>query len=156
MAPEAEISWVVKRVHRERSNDWYWGLGAVAIAGVLVSIFLLNNNALLAIIIIIGTFSIGLLASREPREHAVKLDARGVVVDGTRYPHSSIHSFWVEHDEHFPRLFMSMNGIIASHFSFELEDEAQGNRVREFLKRHVTEEEQGPHLGEHLAEMFGL
>jgi hypothetical protein len=154
MVAEAEVSWVARRPHRERSVDWYWGLGSIALSGALVSIFF--GNVLLAVIILLGAFSIGVLASREPREHSVVLDNRGVVIDGTRYPYSAIHSFWVEHETSTPRLFMSMAGIISSHFSFELEDEAHGNRVREFLRRHVREEEQGPHLGEHLAELFGL
>jgi hypothetical protein len=154
MAPEAEVSWVVRPVHRERSNDWYWGLGSLALGSALLSIFF--GNILLAVIIILGAFSIGILASREPREHSVTLNNRGLVIDGTRYPYSAIHSFWVEHETVNPRLFISMVGIISSHFSFELDDETQGVRVREFLRRHAHEEEQGPHIGEHLAELFGL
>ena len=154
MPAEAEISWVVRRAHHERSNDWYWGLGALALAGALASIFF--SNILLAIIIIMSAVSVGVLASREPREHTVKLDRRGMVIDGTRYPFASIHSFWVEHETSLPRVFVSINGILNSHFSFELEDEVQGNRVREFLKQFALEEEQGPHIGEHLAEIFKL
>ncbi|MDP4020694.1 MAG: hypothetical protein Q8P58_01455 [Candidatus Adlerbacteria bacterium] len=154
MPAEQEISWTVMREHRERTNDWYWGLGALATAGALASIFF--GNTLLAIILIMGAFSIGVLAAREPREHTVKIDGRGIVIDGTRYPHSSVHSFWVEHETSYPRLFLSMTGIISPHFSFELQDEAQGDRVRTFLRRFVSEEEQGPHIGEHLAELFGL
>jgi len=149
-----EISWTTAPAHRERSNDWYWGLGALALAGALASIFF--GNMLFAIIIIIGAVSIGILASREPREHSVKLDMRGIVVDGTRYPFAAIHSFWVEHEQERPKLFASMTGILAPHFSFELQDEAQGAQVRTFLRRFAHEEEQGAHIGEHLAELFGL
>jgi len=155
MPAEQEIAWTVARTHRERSTDWYWGLGTLALAGVLLSIFLFDNT-LLAIILLIGAVSIGVLASREPREHAVKIDPRGLVVDGTRYPYSSVHSFWVEHETSSPRLFVSMTGILSPHFSFELKDEAQGTQVRAFLKRYAAEEEQGPHIGEHLAEIFRL
>jgi len=155
MPAEQEISWTVAHTHHERSIDWYWGLGALTLAGVLGSIFLLNNT-LLAIILLIGAFCIGVLASREPREHSVKVDHRGIVIDGTRYPYSSVHSFWIEHETRTPRLFVSMTGIISPHFSFELEDETQGERLRVFLRRFANEEEQGPHVGEHLAELFRL
>lgn len=150
-----EISWTVARPHRERSNDWYWGLGAMALGGALLSI-LLFSNTLLAIILVLGAISIGVLAAREPREHNVKLDPRGIVVDGTRYPYSSVHSFWVEHENTRPHLYISMTGILSPHFSFELEDEAKGSEVRTFLRRFAHEEEQGPHLGDRLAEIFGL
>ncbi len=145
---------MVSAVHRERSVDWYWGLGALALAGALVSIFF--GNVLLAVIIGLGAFSIGMLASRDPREHSIKIDPRGLVIDGTRYPFSSVHSFWVERETSYPRLFVSMTGVVTSHFSFELKDEAHGNEVRAYLHRFAKEEEQGPHLGEHLAEIFGL
>ena len=154
MPQEQEISWVVSAAHRERSNDWYWGLGALAIAGVIASIFF--GYTLLAIIIGLGANLIGLPAAREPRYHSLQLDLRGIVIDGTRYPYAAVHSFWVEHETSEPRLLLSMTGILTPHFSFELGDEAQGERVRAFLRRFATEEEQGPHIGEHLAEIFGL
>jgi len=150
-----EISWVVTREHRDRSTDWYWGLGVLALGGAVGSLFLLENF-LLAVIILLSALSIGVLAAREPREHAVKLDLRGIVVDGTRYPFASVHSFWVEHEASQPHLFINMTGVVAPHFSFKLQDEAQGERIRTFLRRFVTEEERGPHIGERLAEMLGL
>lgn len=145
---------VTTHEHKERSVDWYWALGIIALAGAVISVFL--NNVLFAIIIILGTGSIGYLAARGPRQHLVKIDERGLSVDGTRYPYSSIFTFWVEHDTNQPRLFLTLRGIMMTHFSLELDDETQGRAVREHLRQHAKEEEQGPHLGEHLAEIFGL
>ena len=152
---EQEISWqVASHTLREHSNDWFWGLGAMAIIGAIASV--LFGNALLAIIIVLGAFSIGYLALQRPREHSVSIGPRGISIDGTRYPYKSIHSFWVEHTDHTPRLFVSMNGILAPHFSLYLSDTTQGDVVRRYLKRYVSEEEQGPQVGEHIAELLGL
>jgi hypothetical protein len=145
---------VVTHEHRERSTDWYWGLGVIALVACVASIFF--GNVLFAVIIALGALSIGYLAARGPREHLVRIDDRGLTVDGTRYPFSAIHSYWVEHDTDTPRLFMTMRGVLAPHFSLMLDDAAQGEAVRAHLKRHVSEEEQGPHVGEHLAQIFGL
>lgn len=149
------MSWsVTTHEHRERSTDWYWTLGVVALAGVGASIFF--GNFLFAVIIALGAFSIGFLAVRGPREHLVRIDDRGISIDGTRYPFSAVHSYWVEHDVEDPRLFMTMRGILSPHFSLVLDNQAQGDLVRDHLKQHVNEEEQGPHAGEHLAQIFGL
>ena len=145
---------ITTHVHRERNVDWYWALGVIAVAGILVSVFF--SNVLLAVIIALGAISIGFLAARGPREHMVKIDDRGVSIDGTRYPFANIYSFWVEHEQESPHLFITMRGILTPHLSLMLDSEAQGAAVREHLQSRVKEEEQGPHLGERLSEIFGL
>jgi hypothetical protein len=145
---------VTTHEHRERTADWYWGLGVLALAGGVAAIFF--GNFLFAVIIAIGAVSIGFLAARGPREHRMRIDDRGLVIDGTRYPYSAVHSFWVEHEADNPHLFMTMKGILSSHFSLTLDSEAQGTEVREHLGQHIQEAEQGPHVGEQLAHLLGL
>jgi hypothetical protein len=152
---DQELSWqVASHTARERSNDWYWGLGGLAVVGIIVSI--LFSNTLLAIIIALGAFSLGYLALQQPREHSISIGPRGIAVDGTRYPWRGVRSFWVEHSEHHPRLFVTMNGVLAPHISIYLGDTVEADSVRRTLKRHVPEVEQGPQLGEHLSDMLGL
>lgn len=152
---EQDLSWhVASHRVRERTNDWYWGLGAITLLGALGSIFF--GNTLLAVVIVLGGGSIGFLSSQAPREHTVHLGPRGITIDGTRYPYSAVHSFWVEQDEQNARLFVSMNGVVTPHFSLYLSDEVEADRVRAYLKKHVLEMEQGPQAGEHLADIFGL
>lgn len=155
MPQDQELSWqVASHSGRERSNDWYWGLGAIAIVGAIGSI--LFGNALLAIIIGLGAFSLGYLTMQKPREHTVSVGPRGVSVDGTRYPYRSIRSFWVEKNEHHNRLFVTMTGVLAPHLSLYLADTLEADEVRRYLKKYVPEVEQGPQLGEHLVDLFGL
>jgi hypothetical protein len=155
MAEGQAISWTVgAEAPRERSVDWYWGLGVVAVAGAGVSVFF--GNILLAIILVLGAGSIGFLALRGPREHIVAADERGITIDGTRYPYTNIHSFWVESDVEPPHLFLSMKGILTPHHSFPLPNHETGMKLRELLVRFVAEEEQGPHVGDHLADIFRL
>ncbi len=140
--------------HTERSTDWYWGLGVAAVVGAGISIFF--GNALLALIIGIGAISIGVLVARGPREHSVTINRRGMSVDGTLYRWSAVHSFWVEHDTVRPHLYVSTIGVVTPRFSFPLESESQGEQLRNFMTQYAPEEEQGPHIGEHLAQLFGL
>lgn len=154
MPAEQEISWEVStHTHRERSVDWYWALGIIAIVSAVISVWL--GNTLFAIIIILALGSLGVLAARGPREHSVHINTKGVFVDGTLYPYRSIESFWVERDET-PKLLISTTGVITPRMNLSLPSEAEAERVRSFLKRYVHEVEQEAHFGEHLAEIFGL
>lgn len=152
------ISWQVEtHEHKDRSADWYWALGLGSLVAAGLSVFF--GNLLFAFIIVIGAGSIGVLAARGPREHWVKVDGRGVSLDGTLYRYASIHSFWVQRSRHEggePRLLLTTNGIFSPQLVIPLGNLTRAQNVRSFLKRHAQEEEQDAHVGEHLAELFGL
>lgn len=151
------ISWQVQtHEHRERSTDWYWGLGLGGVAAAGLSLFF--GNILFALIILIGLGSIATLAARGPREHWMRLDSRGLSVDGTLYRFDSIQSFWIQPEDPYrePRLLVTTNGIFSPQLVIPLDNMTRAQNVRTYLKRHVQEEEQEAHLGEHLAELFGL
>lgn len=152
---EQELSWrVASHRYREHSNDWFWGLGVIALVGAVASVIF--GNILLAMIIVLGAVSLGMLSKQQPREHAVQIDRRGIVIDGTRYPYSSVRSFWVAQTDQSPQLFVSLMGLVAPHLSIELAHEVEAERVRAFLKQYAEEVEQGPQLGEQLLQIFGL
>ncbi len=151
------ISWQVEtHEHRERSTDWYWGLGLGAVAAAGISLFF--GNILLAFIILIGIGSMATLVARGPREHWVRLDSRGVSLDGTLYRFASIQSFWIqaEDERHEARMLLTTNGIFSPQLVIPLGTMTRAQNVRAFMRRHAEEVEQEAHLGEHLAELFGL
>ena len=151
------ISWqVVTHDHKERSTDWYWGLGLGAVAAAGISLFF--GNILFALILLVGLGSIAVLAGRGPREHWVKIDGRGVSLDGTLYRYDSVHTFWVEPEApgREARLLVTTNGLIFPQLVIPLGPATRAQNVRAFLRRFAQEEEQHAHLGEHLAELFGL
>jgi len=163
-APEQTISWSVStHTHQERSPDWYWAFGLLGVAGIGVSIFFANY--LLALILLVGMGSIGILMARGPRDHTVRIDKRGVAIDGTLYPFRTIKSFWVdieEQSEDYPtyepraRLFLTTSGILAPHITVPLDHADHARQVREYMRQIVKEEEQHPHFAEHVAEILGL
>jgi hypothetical protein len=151
------ISWQVQtHEHRERSTDWYWGLGLGAVAAAGISLFF--GNILFAVIILLGIGSIVALAVRGPREHWVRVDNRGLSMDGTLYRFDTIQSFWIEPEAQGrePRLLVTTSGIFSPQLVIPLGTMTRAQNVRAFLRRHAQEQEQQAHLGEHLAELFGL
>ncbi len=161
---EDRISWsVLTHEHTDRSTDWYWAFGIIAIVGIAVSIYFLN--IFLAIILSIGVTTLIILTVRGPREHDVHLTPRGIDIDGTLYRYPTIHSFWVsieypedETPELDPRarLFLTTSGYLHPRFMLPLNDVDHAEEVRDYLLQFLNEEHQEPHFTEHLAELAGL
>jgi hypothetical protein len=157
MPPQEQgITWQVStHEHKDRSADWYWTLGLLALGGAGLSVFF--GNLLFAVILLLGGGCIGALAARGPREHAVRVDGKGLMLDGTIYPYRKLDSFWIEDSKaNDPKLLVSTKGVLHPQLVIPLGNTTRGNAVRQYLKRFVKEEEQHMHVGEHLAELFGL
>ena len=149
------ISWdVITHVHKERTADWYWALGLVAIVGAAASVWL--GNILFAIIILVAAGSLATLAARGPREHSVHIDNKGITIDGTLFAYRSLKSFWVDTHPEQPRLYLMTRGLMAPHITLPLDSVSQGEQIRSYLRPKVEEVEQEPHVGEHILELIGL
>lgn len=157
MPPQEQgILWqVTTHEHKERSADWYWALGLLAAGGAALSIFF--GNILFAVVLLLSAGCIGGLMARGPREHAVKIDQKGITLDGTIYPYKNIDSFWVDearHDD--PKLLVSTKALLHPQLVIPLISAPRAVTARQYLRRFAKEEEQHMHMGEYLAELFGL
>ncbi len=149
------IAWnVLTHVHRERTNDWYWALGLIAVVAAGLSIWL--GNLLFGILILLCAGSIGALAMRGPREHSVEIDSRGISIDGTLYPYRTLKSFWVDANPEYPRLYLTTGGILNPQMALPLDDEYHAQVVHAYLVDRLSVDEQEPHLGEHVVYLLGL
>jgi hypothetical protein len=137
-----------------RSTDWFWALGIVALSGAILSVLL--GNILLAIIILLGAFMLGLLAARPPRDCEVELSPAGVRIDHSLYPYRSLRSFWVAEEEgRLPHLILSTSSLIDPQLVIPvLHDDAM--RVREYLRPRLKEEEQQESFFSRVGEALGF
>ena len=98
----------------DRSEDWFWALGAIALFSAAISLFF--GNILFALIIGLGAFS---LYQHEKRPIdptlLVKITRQGVQLNKELFTYEKISSFWVESAEgdkparlilHYRRLFV--------------------------------------------------
>ena len=157
--PQGQIAWVVHtHEHRERSVDWYWAFGLIAIVGAVLALFF--GDVLFAIVIILGVGSVLWLAARGPRTHWVRVDARGLSMDGTLYKWSAVTSFFVEPVEPEQgkkgRLLVTTTGLMHPQLVIPVEDDTRARNLRTMMSKFAQEEEQEPHVGVHLAELLGL
>lgn len=137
--------------YREKSTDWYWILGIVVVFGILVAI--VANNVIFAILIGIGGFVFGIFASKHPDTLHCELTHRGIRVNDTAYPYTSIHSFWVsESHEERPRLLLTLKNRLAMQVIIPIT--IHPDIIREHLLEYVHEMEQQEPFTEKLMELI--
>lgn len=98
----------------ERSEDWFWALGAITIFSMVIAFFF--GNILLALIIGLGAFSL-YKHEKNPADPTliVKITKQGVQLNNDLFTYEKISSFWVEEENedkpaklvlHYQRLFV--------------------------------------------------
>jgi hypothetical protein len=148
------LQWVAPaHLKNNRTPDWYWALGIIAVFGTVASV--VWGNILFASIIAISAISLIALAIREPRTLDVLIDPDGIHVDHDFYPYPSLHSFWVAEHGHTPKLFLSTSGIIHPHVIIPLTEDKHIHQVRSYLEHYIPEES-GHSLGSWIAEILGF
>ncbi len=134
-----KISWQApEKIHTEKTPDWYWIVGIVTISIAVISIIL--NNIIFAILILVSSFTLTLIASRKPHMLDVELDTDGVLIGKTFYPYANLDSFWVETRDAHPRVIFKSKKVLMTLISVLLED-TDPREARDFLKQHLQEEE---------------
>jgi hypothetical protein len=133
------ISWeTVEYLHTEKTNDWYWIVGIITLSAALIAVIL--NNIIFAILIIVSSFTLSMFASRRPNIISATIDKSGVTFGRTRYPYSSIQSFWVETRDNYPRMLLKTDKAFMPFVVIHIhEDDA--DEIKDILSKYLPEEE---------------
>lgn len=140
---------------REKSSDWFWALGIIALASAVASIIF--ENLLFALLILIGAFTLALFAARKPRLVNFAIERRGIRIDSTLYPYSTLEAFWISHndeeDEH--TLIIRANRLFMPHIVVPINHELV-EPIHETLSQVLDEEEMQEPISEKILDYFGL
>ncbi len=82
--------------HIEKTHDWYWILGIIAIASSVASIIF--GNVLFGIVIILGAMTMFITGNRRPRIIAFEVSLRGIRIENDLYPYSTLESFCLDEE----------------------------------------------------------
>ncbi|MFQ5661924.1 MAG: hypothetical protein ACE5F2_01590 [Candidatus Paceibacteria bacterium] len=151
-----QLQWqALEHEHIHKSSDWFWALGIIAIAGAVTAIIF--NNILFAIVILVGAFTLGVHAVKRPNLVSFQISDRGIIIDNTLHPYSSLESFWVEDEsvQTSPKLLIKSKKLLASHIVIPIEHVSPDD-VRGFLLEYLTEEEDSESLAQKIMEFFGF
>lgn len=142
--------------YQEKTADWYWAAGIISASIAVLSIFF--GNILLALLIIIGGFTLCLLAARRPNFLRFEINHTGLLIDRTLYPYATLESFWVEDnnhlDEHSKVLFKSKK-VVTPLIVIPLE-EVDPEMLRDFLLNHLPEIQHHEPFAQKVLERFGF
>lgn len=95
---ESSISWqAYEYFHEPKTSDWYWALGVIAIA--IAGAAIIFGNVIFALLVIIGATALAIHAHKEPKLVEFELNEKGVRIEKTFYPYSTLDSFAVETHE---------------------------------------------------------
>ena len=154
--PISPISWhAPTHEYAERSTDWYWALGVLALAGAVLSIFL--GNILLAVIIGLAAFLVGFLAIKEPRMCEIEVNERGVRIDTNLYPYRSLKSFAIDDESRErPQLIVMTTSLLNPELVLPLGDHVTAEELRTALLKKLPEGEHVESAFSRIADIFGF
>jgi hypothetical protein len=139
--------------HKERSPDWYWAVGIVAVSGAIASIIF--GNIIFAILLLLSVFSLTLFVNRPPETVHVVLTEAGIQRGDVLYPYYTLHSFWIDDDHPHKKIIVRSRKMFMPLIVVPLGD-MNPDRVRTTLLRLLPEEFQSLPLLERVLEYFGF
>jgi len=150
---DKKISWAVPAyTHSEKSVDWFWALGIVAVTSSIIAILLANY--FFAILIVLGGILMAYFAHKEPETLYYELDKKGLKVKDRLYPYKSILAFWVDTTKN-PTLFIKTDRVFLPVIPLSININVS-ERIREaFLAQEIKEEEMKEHPAEAIMELIG-
>ncbi len=138
---------------RNRSSDWYWAIGIIAVA--LSATAVIFANYLFAVLIIIGSLTLVIFAKRPPRTIHFEINDKGILSDKLFYPYTSLESFWIESSDRGERILFTCNHAFVQHIIFPLHDVSIDD-VHALLSSHLAEKEQYEPLSHRVMEYLGF
>jgi len=91
------VEWQAREHHHiEKKSDWYWIVGILVASFSIACIFL--GNVLFGIAFMLGGAVMLILASRPPRILTYAVTARGVRIDDTLFPYTTLEGYAIDEE----------------------------------------------------------
>ncbi len=137
---EILFSWTTPEfIQGEKSTGWFWALGIISLAMIVVS--LLMKNFLFALIIVLATFLIYIQAKKHPRKIKITLTEKGVTIEEKNYDWSDFRSFWIFEAPEIRSLSLLSKKITQPQIYIPL-DEQSPEKIKEILIKFLPEKKQ--------------
>lgn len=140
--------------HIEKSSDWYWILGIIAIAGSIASVIF--GNVLFGIVIFLGASVMMLYGRREPRMLRFEVSNRGVRIENSFFPYSALESFYMdEENPQGPQLIVKPQKFLTQLLILPVPEQYM-DEIEHILSPRLPEEHLEEPFGHKLLEFFGF
>lgn len=140
--------------HIEKSSDWYWILGIIAVAGSVACIIF--NNVLFGVVILLGALTMIVTSHRKPRLIQFEVSARGIRIEDTLYPYSTLESFCLDEENiPEPQLIVKSKKLFVPLLILPIPEEYM-LEIEDILASRLTEEHMEEPFSHKLLEFFGF
>ncbi len=87
-------------IHKDHSNDWFWGIGLITILSVIITIW--RGNYIFGIFLFLSGFSLILFSIKRPEGALYKIETKGLTHRGVFYEWQFLKSFNIKNVEEKP------------------------------------------------------
>lgn len=150
------ISWQAHEHHHvDKTTDWYWTVGIIALGGVFLSVFF--KNYLFALIIVLFTATSFMLVRKHPKLLQFEITRKGIRTGPVLYPYSLFESFWVDDGEFEDKLILKSRKPLSPYMIIPFDStETDPESLRDYLLDYLNEEELEEPLYQIIMEWFGF
>src|SRR3990172_1439757 len=90
-----KITWeTLEHEHKDRTPDWYWAVGIIALATAVISI--IYKNYLFAVFIILAAAVLTMFSFKKPDMMMIEIGEKGFKIKNEFYAYKMIKSFYIE------------------------------------------------------------
>jgi hypothetical protein len=140
--------------HNEKTGDWYWALGIIAIAAAAAVVVF--GNTLFAVVILLGASTMIVVAHREPKMLNFAVMTRGIRAGNELYPYTTLESFYIDEDNpNGPQLLVKSQKLFMPLLVLPIPEEYVDD-IDDLISSRLPEEHLEEPLAHRLLEFFGF
>lgn len=142
-----------EHTHIEKTQDWFWLLGIIAVTGAVVAIVF--GNTLFGLVIVLGAVTMALVGVKPPRVISFEVSGRGIRIEDTLYPYATLHSFYLDEESPAPQLILKSKKLFVSLIIVPIPAE-YADHIDTLLAERLPEEHLEEPLSHQLLEYLGF
>jgi hypothetical protein len=140
--------------HIEKTSDWYWALGIIAVSASVAS--MMFGNVLFGVVILLGASTVILFSHRLPKIISFELSSRGIRMGHTLYLFKSLEAYSIDEDAPFgPQLILKSKHFLMPLLIVPLPEE-ELDFIDQFLSTQLSKEHLEEPLSHRILELFGF
>lgn len=122
--------------HKERTMDWFWTIGLIAVVAAIIEIWL--HNYPFAIFILISGACLILFTLRHPQEIGFTIETEGLIIGNDKHEWKTIKGFKIKKGEERSKLLIQTGKYFLPVYTIPLPNEIM-DQVKDSLKKVIPQ-----------------
>lgn len=140
--------------HVEKSSDWYWALGIIAVAAAIAS--MVFGDVLFGVVILLAASTMVLFSHRKPKMLTFEVSVRGIRIGNDLFPYPGLDSFSIDEENLAgPQLILKSKHFFTPLIILPIPEEYIDD-IESIIAPRLPEEHLTEPLGHRLLEFFGF